>query len=214
MRTLSRHHHGLSCASSADLLCDSEWDIHCHIFWHRRPAGIQTSPGNIVLGSGLPQVMSNSPGRDWALALQVQDTVVLSPLYCRDNIFFLLWLITAFILCISLWWNHTVNNHEIATVAKRPMVWIKAHLKTSVGFFTVKLSETVCFLLLLYQSWVNPTRKRGRKSKTVLLPDKTEDHSSSEDWALDCSFIWGLLQTWAKFSDQTHNTRLGYLNYL
>lgn len=32
------------------------------------------SSGNIILGSGLPEVMPNSPGRDWALALQVQDT--------------------------------------------------------------------------------------------------------------------------------------------
>ena len=55
------------------------------IFQQRRPAGIETSPGNIVLGSGLPEAMSNSPGRDWALASQVQDTVVFSLLYCRDN---------------------------------------------------------------------------------------------------------------------------------
>jgi len=46
---------------------------------------MQMSPGNIGLCSGLPEAMSNSPGRDWALALQEQDAVVLSLLYCRHS---------------------------------------------------------------------------------------------------------------------------------
>lgn len=41
----------------------------------------------------------------------------------------------------------------------------------------------------------------------MVLLAKTKDHSSFEDWALDWSLILGLLQTWAKFSDQTHNTQ-------
>lgn len=72
MRSLSSHYCELSCVFSVAPLCETLSDI----FWQRRSAGIQSSSGDIVFGSGQPEVMSNSPGRDGALALQLQDTVV------------------------------------------------------------------------------------------------------------------------------------------
>lgn len=96
--------------------------------------------------------MSNSPGRDGALALQLQVT-------CVSIVEITHYPLTSWstVLSTTFWWEHSINKSEITTMANQPIIYIKITVK-----FSREQLASCCFCI---SHELNLWGREGEKTK-------------------------------------------------